>query len=88
MQIKIISDQVRYNSDDAIAIYNHKEPDGKAYDFNESPSVEKQVNKFCKTHDVINVVPSIAIVGNNPPIPVMIYTILYNEKKKKETEKK
>lgn len=88
MQIKIISDQVRYNSDNAIAKYNSKEPDGRYYDFNEKPSVETKVNEFCKTHDVINVVPSIAIVGNNPPSPVMIYTIIYNEKKKTATKTK
>jgi hypothetical protein len=88
MQIKIISDQVNYHSNDAIARYNSKEPDGRFYDFNDTPAVETKVNKFCKTHDVINVVPSIAIVGNNPPSPVMIYTIIYNEKKKTATEKK
>lgn len=88
MQIKIISDHVKYNSTNAIAQYNYKEPEGRYYDLNDTPAVETKVNKFCKTHDVINVIPSIAIVGNNPPSPVIIYTILYNEKKKKETEKK
>lgn len=88
MQIKIISDQVRYNSNDAIAKYNSSEPNGRYYDFNEPPAVETKVNKFCKTHDVVNVIPSIAIVGNNPPSPVMIYTIIYNEKKKTATKKK
>ena len=88
MQIKIISDQVRYNSKKAIATYNSQEPEGRYYDFNETPSVETKVNEFCKTHDVVNVVPSIAIVGNNPPSPVMIYTIIHNGKKKKETKTK
>lgn len=45
-------------------------------------NIETEVNKFCKNHDVINVIPSVATVGNNPPTTIMIYTILYNEKQK------
>ena len=79
MQIKIISDQMSYQSTDSIAKYVGDAGKPKLFAFNENPSIQEKVNDFCKEHDVVNVIPSVAIIGNNPPTATIIYTIVYNE---------
>lgn len=76
MQIKIISDEIKYQSTDSIAQYNGK-ASLKYHNFNENPAIQQRVNDFCKKHDVVSITPSVAILGNNPPCACMIYTIVY-----------
>ena len=78
MQIKIISDTISYQGEDSIAKYvGAASP--KSYQYGENPAIQERVNEFCKEHDVVNVIPSVAILGNNPPKACMIYTIVYNK---------
>ena len=79
MQIKIISDQIGYQSTGSIAKFVGDGGKPKRYAFNENPSIQERVNEFCKEHDVVSVIPSVATLGNNPPKATMIYTIVYNE---------
>lgn len=79
MKIKIIADQVSY-SNGIVSYVNAKE---KHFEQKKSISIETEVNKFCSKKDIVvhSITPSISVIGNNPPTPVMVYTIVYDDVK-------
>ena len=41
--------------------------------------IDEEINNFTKKHKVISVTPVTFVKGNNPPTPIIIYTIVYEE---------
>ena len=52
---------------------------GIHYDDLDAPKIDEKINNFTKKHKVISVTPVTFIKGNNPPVPIIMYTIVYEE---------
>lgn len=86
MKIKIIADNVRYATDDdrfdtTGGIVSWVGNGQQTYKQNEHIVIEEKVNAFCANKNIIvhSITPSVTMIGNNPPTPVMIYTIVYED---------
>lgn len=45
----------------------------------DASKMDKEINNFTKEHKVISVTPVTFVKGNNPPTPIIMYTIVYEE---------
>jgi len=59
-----------------LATYNKR--DTHYYDLDAS-KMDREINNFTKKHKVFSVTPVTFVKGNNPPVPVIMYTIVYEE---------
>ena len=45
----------------------------------DASKIDEEINNFTEKHKVISVTPVTFIKGNNPPVPIIMYTIVYEE---------
>ena len=65
-----------------LATYNKRKAemtDGVHYYDLDASKIDKEINNFTKKHKVISVTPVTFIKGNNQPVPIIMYTIVYEE---------
>ena len=65
-----------------LATYNKRKAEmtnGINYYDLDASKMDKEINNFTKKHKVISVTPVTFIKGNNPPVPIIMYTIVYEE---------
>ena len=65
-----------------LATYNKRKAEmtnGVYYYDLDASKMDKEINNFTKKHKVISVTPVTFIKGNNPPTPIIMYTVVYEE---------
>ena len=62
------------------ATYNQKKTAGGTHYYDlDASKMDKEINNFTKKHKAISVTPVTFVKGNNPPTPIIMYTIVYEE---------
>lgn len=59
-----------------LATYN---PRGTHYYDLSASKMDREINNFTAKHKVISATPVTFVKGNNPPTPIIMYTIVYEE---------
>lgn len=65
-----------------IASYNQSKESmtGGRYRYDlDASKIDREINNFTKKHKVLSVTPMTFVKGNNPPVAIITFTVVYEE---------